>query len=135
MPSTGKHKIGIVAELKNAVHRGVKIRILSAEDEFIKERLDALRASGMIVRSIETRTESKFKMLIVDKKVAFIVETRDDSKASFHDAVGLALLSTSDPTVLPYLTIFESFWRETELYERARESDRIKDEFVNIAAH
>lgn len=130
-----EHKIGIVAELQNAVQRGVKIRILSAEDEFIKERLDALRASGMIVRSIETPTESKFKMLLVDKKVAFIVETKDDSKASFHEAVGLALLSNSKPTVLPYLTIFESFWRETELYERARESDRIKDEFVNIAAH
>lgn len=130
-----EHKIGLVAELQNAVQRGVKIRILSAEDEFIKERLDALRASGMMVRSIETPTESKFKMLIVDKKVAFIVETKDDSKASFHEAVGLALLSNSNPTVLPYVTIFESFWRETELYERARESDRIKDEFVNIAAH
>lgn len=30
-----EHAIGIVDELKNAVQRGVKIRILSAEDEFI----------------------------------------------------------------------------------------------------
>jgi signal transduction histidine kinase len=47
----------------------------------------------------------------------------------------LATFSNSKPTVLPYVTIFESFWRETELYERAREADKIKDEFVNIAAH
>lgn len=130
-----EHKIGIIEELKKAVKRGVKIRILSAEDEFIRDRLDILRASGMIVRRIETPTETKFKILVVDGKVSFFVETKDDSKVSFAEAVGLAVLSTSKPTVLPFVAIFESFWRETELYERAKESDRIKDEFVNIAAH
>lgn len=130
-----EHKIGIIEELKKAVERGVKIRILSAEDEFIKEKLDALRACGMIIRRIETPTESKFKMLIIDRRISFIVETKDDSRADFADAIGLAVLSTSKATVLPFVTIFESFWRETDLYEKARESDRIKDEFVNIAAH
>jgi two-component system, OmpR family, sensor histidine kinase VicK len=130
-----EHKIGIIEELKRAVERGVKIRILSAEDEFIKDKLDALRACGMIIRRIETPTEAKFKMLIVDKRVAFLVETKDDSRAEFADAVGQAVLSTSKSTVMPYVAIFESFWRETDLYERAREADRIKDEFVNVAAH
>lgn len=130
-----EYSIGILGELQNAVKRGVRVRILSAEDDFIMDKLSGLRASGIIVRRIETPTEEKFKMLIVDKKFAFIVETRDDSKFEFKDAVGTALLSSSKATVLPYVTIFESFWRETDLYERARESDRIKDEFVNIAAH
>ena len=130
-----EHKIGIIEELKKAVKRGVKIRILSAEDDFIKDKLDALRASGIVIRRIETPTESKFKMLVADRKASFIVETKDDSRASFAEAVGLAVLSTSKATVAPFITIFESFWRETELYEKARESDRIKDEFVNIAAH
>jgi signal transduction histidine kinase len=130
-----EHSIGIVDELREAVKRGVKIRILSAEDEFIKDKLDTLRASGIVIRRIETPTESKFKMLIIDRKISFIVETKDDSKANFAEAIGLAVLSTSKPTVMPFVTIFESFWRETDLYERARESDRIKDEFVNVAAH
>lgn len=130
-----EHKIGIFEELGNAVKRGVKIRILSAEDEFIREKLDALRASGIVIRRIETPTESKFKMLIADRRISFIIETKNDTKASFAEAVGLAVLSTSKATVLPFVTIFESFWRETELYEKAKESDRIKDEFVKIAAH
>ena len=130
-----EHKIGVIEELKKAVERGVKIRILTAEDEFIKDKLDILRSSGIVVRRIETPPEAKFKMLIADKRVSFFVETKDDSKASFAEAIGLAVLSTSKPTVLAFVTIFESLWRETELYERARESDRIKDEFVNIAAH
>ncbi len=130
-----EYSIGVLDELKNAVQRGVKVRILSAEDDFIKEKLDALRSNGIVIRRIEAPSESKFKMLIIDKKVAFVVETKDDTKAEFRDAVGNAMFSNSKTTVLPYVTIFESFWRETDLYEKARESDRIKDEFVNTAAH
>jgi len=127
--------IGVLEELQNAVRRGVRIRLLSAEDDFIMEVLDRLRASGIVVRRIETPTESKFKMLITDKTSVFIVETKDDSRSDFKNAVGNAMYSQSPTSVLPYVTIFESFWRETDLYERAREADRIKDEFVHIAAH
>jgi signal transduction histidine kinase len=130
-----EHSIGVLDELQNAVKRGVKIRILSAEDDFIKHRLDSLRASGIIVRRIETPTEAKFKMLIIDRRSVFLVETKDDSRALFNEAVGTALFSNSKATVLPFVTIFESFWRETDLYEKAREADRVKDEFVHIAAH
>jgi signal transduction histidine kinase len=109
--------------------------MLSAEDDFIKDHLDALRESGVIIRRIETPSETKFKMLIVDRKASFVVETKDDTRSQFRDAVGLATYSDSKATILPYVTIFESFWRETDLYEKAREADRLKDEFVNIAAH
>jgi signal transduction histidine kinase len=88
-----------------------------------------------VIRRIETVTETKFKMLIVDKKASYVVETKDDTKSKFTDAVGLATLSNSKATILPYVTIFESFWRETDLYERAREADKVKDEFINVAAH
>jgi two-component system, OmpR family, sensor histidine kinase VicK len=127
--------IGVLEELKGAVKHNVKVRVLCAEDDFIKSHLDELRACGVVIRRIETPTETKFKMLIVDRRASLVVETKDDSKSKFSEAVGLATFSNSNATVLPYVTIFESFWRETELYERAREADRVKDEFVNIAAH
>ena len=130
-----ERSIGVMEELQNAVKRGVKIRLLAAEDDFITELLDRLRASGIVVRRIESPTEAKFKMLITDKSTVFIIETKDDSRSQFKDAVGNAMYSTNVSTVLPYVTIFESFWRETDLYEKAREADRIKDEFVHIAAH
>jgi len=124
-----------VDELKKAVKRGVQIRILSAEDDFTKSKLDELRASGIVVRRIETPTETKFNMLIVDKKVLLVVETKDDSKGTFSQAIGLAVYSNSKATVVPCASIFESLWRETDLYERSRDAERIKEEFVNIAAH
>jgi two-component system sensor histidine kinase VicK len=37
--------------------------------------------------------------------------------------------------VLSYASIFESLWTQTELYQKLKEADKIKDEFINVAAH
>jgi signal transduction histidine kinase len=49
--------------------------------------------------------------------------------------VGLATYSNSKPTVLSYVSIFENLWKQAELYERLKEIDKLKDEFINITAH
>jgi two-component system sensor histidine kinase VicK len=59
----------------------------------------------------------------------------DDSKESFIEAVGLSTYSTSQPTVISYLSIFENFWNQLELYEKLKEHDKMQQEFINIAAH
>ncbi len=127
--------VGIFAELRHASQRGVTTRILTPIDDFVSPQLDELRAAGIVVRQIESPAEAKFKLLIIDRRLSIVIETKDDSRGTFERAIGLATFSNSKPTVLPYVTIFESFWRETDLYEKAREADRIKDEFVNVAAH
>src|SRR5918911_1541840 len=131
-----EEQVGIFGELRRACQRGVIVRILTPEDEFVKPQLDQLRNNeGIIIRQIESPTEAKFKLLIIDRTFSLVIEAKDDSKANFEQAIGLATFSNSKSTVMPYVTIFESFWRETDLYEKAREADRIKEEFVNIAAH
>ena len=73
--------------------------------------------------------------MTVDRKLSLAVELKDDTSETSHQAMGLATYSNSKPTVLSYVSIFESLWKQTELYERLKESDKIKDEFINIAAH
>jgi signal transduction histidine kinase len=130
-----EEQVGIFNELRRASQRGVTVQILTPEDAFVKAYLDELRSDGIVVKRIEISVEAKFKLLIVDKKLSLVVETKDDTQGSFEKAVGLAIFSNSKATVKPYAAIFASFWREAELYEQARESDRIRDEFVNVAAH
>ncbi len=131
-----EERLGVFTELRRACQRGVTVRLLTPEDDFVAAYLDELRKNGSVVRQIESSpAETKFKLLIVDGKFSLVIETKNDAKGIFEEAVGLATFSNSKPTVLPYVTIFESFWRETDLYEKAREADRLKDEFVNIAAH
>ena len=130
-----EEQVGIFNELRRAAKRGVSVRILTPEDAFVKAILDELRSNGIIVKRIEVSVEAKFKLLVVDKKLSLVVETKDDSQGAFEQAVGLAIFSNSKATVMPYAAIFASFWRETELYEQAKEADKIKEEFVSIAAH
>jgi two-component system, OmpR family, sensor histidine kinase VicK len=131
-----EERLGVFTELRRACQRGVTVRLLTPEDDFVAAYLDELRKNGSVVRQIESSpAETKFKLLIVDGKFSLVIETKNDAKGIFEEAVGLATFSNSKPTVLPYVTIFESFWRETDLYEKAREADRLKEEFVNIAAH
>jgi signal transduction histidine kinase len=63
------------------------------------------------------------------------MEIRDDSKTTFDEAIGLSTYSNSKAGVLSYVGIFERLWKQTELYQKLKESEKLKDDFVNIAAH
>jgi two-component system sensor histidine kinase VicK len=43
--------------------------------------------------------------------------------------------SNSKSIVLSYASIFESLWRQTELYEQLKIHDKMQKEFINITAH
>ncbi len=73
--------------------------------------------------------------MVVDRKASLVIEKVDDSKESFIEAVGLSTYSTSEPTLMSYLSIFENFWNQIELYEKLKEHDKMQKEFINIAAH
>jgi signal transduction histidine kinase len=49
------------------------------------------------------------------------------------EAIGLATYSNSQSTVLSYASIFESLWTQSALYQQLRESEKVKDDFVNVA--
>jgi hypothetical protein len=68
-----EYSIRILEELKTAVKRWMEGSILSAEDDFIKEKPDPLRSPGITVRRIESYTKAKFKMPIVHKTRAIII--------------------------------------------------------------
>jgi two-component system, OmpR family, sensor histidine kinase VicK len=75
--------------------------------------------------------------LVVDRKYSLILELKDDSKEAITTAaaIGWSTYSNSQATVLSYLSIFETLWRQTEIYEQLEQADRIKSEFINVAAH
>jgi signal transduction histidine kinase len=80
-------------------------------------------------------TVNTVTIIIVDKKTSLVIEKLDDSREDFLDAIGLATHSSSKPTVSSYISIFESLWNQTKLYEELRRHDKMQREFINIAAH
>ena len=55
------------------------------------------------------------------------MEKIDDSKEEFNEAVGLSTYSTSKPTIASYISIFENFWSQIELYKKLRANEKAAD--------
>ena len=135
---------GIQLLKEAATKRGVKVRILTPEDELIVETARKLMMvqeeaqqphENIGIRYIQPHLQTKVTILIVDKKYSLAVELKDDTKQTSNEAIGLATYSNSLSTVLSYASIFESLWTQTELYQKLKEADKMKDEFINVAAH
>jgi signal transduction histidine kinase len=74
-------------------------------------------------------------ILIVDRKSSLAVELKDDTKDNIQQAIGLSSYSNSKSTVLSYVSIFETLWKQTEMYQQLKVHDKMQKEFVDIAAH
>jgi K+-sensing histidine kinase KdpD len=125
-------------------HRtGLNIRIITPTNEDIKRvSLEISRRLGVKVRHIVDSMQSKITLVIVDRKYSLAVELKDDTKDSLYQAIGLGIYSNHKSTVLSYITIFESLWKELELNEQVaslceqlRSREKMQTEFINIAAH
>jgi two-component system, OmpR family, sensor histidine kinase VicK len=121
-----------------AMGRGVKIRIVTPGDELILESAEKLKMQqqeNIGIKYIQPHLQTKVSILIVDKKYFLAIELKDDTKQTSIEAIGLATYSNSQSTVSCYAAIFESLWIQTELYQKLKESEEVKDDFVHIAAH
>ena len=102
------------------------------------------------IASVTTETHKiKTTFLVIDRKTVFIKDVKDDIKDNFIEAVGYATLHTSKSRAESYNFIFDTVWRQADLYESLKEAnknllysyqkleehDAMEKEFVNLAAH
>ena len=142
---------GVISSLKQKSQENLRIRILSPINENVNKILQLSpqyskeKNQGMeniFVREIVKQQNIKSMLLMVDNKYLLAVELKDDSKEVFEHAIGLATYSTSKPTLLSYISIFESLWTQTEMYENLKIAneklethDKMQQDFINNAAH
>jgi signal transduction histidine kinase len=156
-----EERIGAI-ELLNilATEHDVNVRIITPTNDVIEKILQAIESAK--VRKDEKiknkkkkgfevqRSNIQFKetsmttvtILVVDNKESLAMEKTDDSKENFVEAIGLSTYSNSGPTVMSYISMFESLWRQAGLYEELWEAnrqlqihDKMQREFINIASH
>jgi two-component system, OmpR family, sensor histidine kinase VicK len=130
-------KAGILFLLQEAAAvKKCQVKILMPNDELIHNFIPTNNNSNNIsTRFIDHEEGGKATILIVDNKVSFVMELKDDSKETFHEAIGLSTYSNSKAGVLSYVSMFESLWKQTELYEKLKSHEKMQKEFINIAAH
>ncbi|HEX6670716.1 MAG TPA: HAMP domain-containing sensor histidine kinase [Nitrososphaeraceae archaeon] len=87
------------------------------------------------IKFIESQLQTTISLLIVDRKYSLAIELKDDTKDTTYEAIGLATYSNSKSTVLSYVSMFETLWLQTELFDLLKIKDKIQKDFINIAAH
>ena len=143
-----EYRMGIIQLLMQAMReRCVNVRILTPTNDVIDNILkntvisyqEGERRKDFDLRSINMSPEetavSTVTIVVVDKKESLVFEKTDDTKENFIEAVGMATYSNSKPTVVSYISIFESLWTQVDLYEQLKTHDKMQREFINIASH
>ena len=87
------------------------------------------------IKFIESQLQTTISLLIVDRKYSLAIELKDDTKDTVYEAIGLATYSNSKSTVLSYVSMFETLWLQTELFDLLKIKDKIQKDFINVAAH
>jgi two-component system, OmpR family, sensor histidine kinase VicK len=152
-------QIGGLQLLKGIVEKNnVKVRILVPADAEAKLTIKEISISnpGIDIRSLEEALQTCITIVIVDRKECVIVESKDDTKETSYDAAGISTYSNSKAIATSYVSIFESLWNQTELFEelkksniqlanlykqviatneQMRTSSNMQKEFINVAAH
>ena len=141
-----EERLGVMQSLKElAVAMNVNVRILTPINDIVEEKIHNILAvnegnmNSLSIQPIEITskelTVNTVTILVVDREKSLAIEKTDDSKQDFTDAVGLATYSTSKPSVLSYVSIFESLSNQIKLYEQLKIHDKMQVEFINIASH
>ena len=138
-------RAGAFRIFKEVLEDGVKVRILIPADEQQIAELEneiTLVLPQLEIRSIDKSLQTSIGIIVVDRKKSLIIESRDDTKDNYYDAVGLAAYSNSRPIALSYASVFETLWKQAELYKRInfyyeqlKIHNKMQEEFINIAAH
>ncbi len=116
----------------------------------------------IVFRYLEQTLQTKVTVIVVDKKKSLVVElnkecangnpcinnsnirssSRSSSISPYPETTGLAIFSNSESTVTSLATIFETLWKQVDIYEELKDMHnelRVRDialnDFINIAAH
>ena len=142
-----QERVGGIALLNKAAKDSNRnVRILVPYDAKIEELIKSWEISDntannksktqkIIIRFLDSDLQTKISLLIVDRKSSLAVELKDDTQDIIEHAIGLSSYSNSKSTVLSYVSIFETLWKQTEMYEQLKVHDKMQKEFINIAAH
>ena len=121
--------------------RGAKLRLLIPSDSDDEHMLSAIleelksQCPKVDIRSMDKTLHTRITIVLADRRECTITELKDDTKDVSYSAAGLSTYSNSKSIVSSYVSIFESLWKQTELYEQLKVHDKMQKEFINVAAH
>ena len=116
-----QERLGMLTKLQEMRKNNskLKIRILTPFDDDIHKISKKFRDEWDIkIMNLGQALRIRASILLVDRKFLLYVELKDDTKDTSYEAMGLSLFSTIRSTVISYVTIFETMWKQEEMNEQ-----------------
>jgi two-component system, OmpR family, sensor histidine kinase VicK len=110
--------------------KDLKIRFLVPKSERAEEVRSELKKCNIHLNYIQEFSQTKISVLIVDRKCSMVVELKKDVIDPM-EAIGYSTYSTRIMTVLSYVSIFESYWTLSQLYEESTNELAHTKEYLN----
>ncbi len=130
-------KSGGLNLLNELAFRGTKVKVLTPSEFSIMGKMDQIKSKYRHIefRSLHFSLQLVIGITIIDREKSMIFEIKDDTEDSFLHTLGLAIYIEGKSAALSYVSIFESLWKQTEMYQELQVQDRMQKEFINTAAH
>ena len=112
--------------LNGLASKGIKVKVLSPLDYKNQDKVDQIKSNYNHIefRNLQFTLQTVNRITIFDRAKTMILEIKDDTKDNFIDVFGLAIFIESKSTASSYAAIFDSLWKQAEMYEQLRVQDR-----------
>ncbi|HEY9386521.1 MAG TPA: HAMP domain-containing sensor histidine kinase [Nitrososphaeraceae archaeon] len=136
------HKLGVIDYLIEAsTKKGANIRIICPLTEENSEIVKTISDKAPDIRILNGGGSSHSGLFITDKTKFMKFELKEPKAEKFSEAIGFIVYSNNKVGVESSKSFFELIWNERiqqeklKEYEKLKEADKVKTEFINVAAH
>jgi signal transduction histidine kinase len=137
------YRLGVLDSLVEAsTKKGALIRIVCPLSEENSEIVKSISERAPDIRILNyDNVSSHSGLLIVDRAKLMRFELKEPKAEEFSEAIGFIIYSNSKASVESSKSFFELLWNERiqqenlKEYEKLKEADKMKTEFINVAAH
>jgi signal transduction histidine kinase len=134
-------KLGVIDYLIRASsEKGATIKIVCPLDKENSEIVKRISVKAPNI-GVQNGGSSHSGLFIVDNAKFLRFELKEPKAEEFSDAIGFIVYSNSRVSVNSSKSFFELLWNEhiqyerLKEYEKQKEIDKMKNEFINVAAH
>jgi K+-sensing histidine kinase KdpD len=138
-----ENSIGFNA-LENLAHQNIQVKVLIPSKIELQNEINQIikKYHKIEFRLLHSDNEPFIGITIIDRQRVLIYVVKDDNKINYVDSIGMTIYIEGKSTAMSYITIFNSLWKQTDLYEKLEKSyekikshDKMQRDFINVAAH